>query len=713
MNTAWEVGDVGEGNQGVAAAASEISDHDFRVLFTTHPTPMWVYDPQTLRFLVVNAAATALYGYSAEDYRRMSVLDIRPPSERQRMIEAVKTRSDIERPERWQHLKADGEIIEVLTYGREVRFNGVVAILAIVQDRSEVTKAHREASDVRTLLDSIVRNLPIGVFVKDMADDGRYVLYNEACGEIFSLDPAAVIGMLDHEVFPQTLAETFRRRDYIAMAGEGTFAVEDMLRRPDGTQRNARIVKRAIPTADGSAPRYLLGLAEDVTERRSFETRIAHLAMHDTLTGLPNRAFFTEAVHALATKASRESPVALLYLDIDHFKTINDSMGHPAGDALLRGIAARLRSLVLPGDMVARLGGDEFAIALPLSEGGRHDTRLQTFIRDLVAAFVAPFELEGVVEHVSCSIGVALAPEDGRDETVLLRNADLALYAAKEAGRATYRFYAPGMRLKAQKRHVLTMELRQSLSDGAFELHYQPIMALADDTLVGFEALIRWRHPERGLVLPGEFIEVAEETGLIVGIGEWVIRQACRVAAGWPEHIKIAVNLSPCQFRQVGLLVTVVSALAESRLRPDRLELEITESVFLSDSGHNIEVLNALRALGVRIAMDDFGTGYSSLSYLRSFTFDKIKMDRSFVAGLDAEPGNLAIIKAVVGLGLGFNATTTAEGVETAEQLQRLRAEGLDEAQGHLLGRPMPASDAARLIAGSGRGETGLLRRAG
>jgi predicted signal transduction protein with EAL and GGDEF domain len=341
-------------------------------------------------------------------------------------------------------------------------------------------------------------------------------------------------------------------------------------------------------------------------------------------------------------------------------------------------------------------------------------SRAPLFAERLLSSFAAPFDLEGIAEHVSCSVGIALAPQHGNDVNTLMRNADLALYAAKAAGRSTYKVYERSMRLAAQRRHDLTLELRRALGDGEFALDYQPIMSLVDDSIVGFEALIRWRHPQRGLISPTEFIPLAEETGLVIAIGDWVIREACRVAAGWPATMKVAVNLSVCQFRQVGLLATVVSALAETGLPPDRLELEITESVFLSENKQNIHLLHALKELGVRIAIDDFGTGYSSLSYLRFIPFDKIKVDHTFVADIDTDPGSVAILRAVIGLGSSFGATTTAEGVETQEQLHRLQAEGINQVQGYLIGRPMPAREIPQFMARRrGANPASLERKAG
>lgn len=684
---------AGSGIEGLEAA----EDEDFKTLFVTHPTPMWVYDPETLGFLTVNDAAMRLYGYSREDYARMTVLDIRPERERNRMRAAVKSLSDLGRAERWQHLKANGEVMEVLTYGRKARFNGVDAILAIVTDRTEVNRAYRQASDTRSLLDSIVSSLPIGVFVKDMEDGGRYILYNAACGEIVGFEPSFIIGRTDSHVFTPDQAQQFREQDRRAMETAGVLAFEESVERSDDSIRTIRTMKRAIPTMDGSLSRYLVGISQDITERRSYEERIAHIAMHDALTSLPNRSFFTNHITTLLSDAAGAGAFALMYIDIDHFKHVNDSMGHPAGDALLIEVAKRLKRLMGPSDIVARLGGDEFALIFMLDREDRLDT--ETLADNVMRAFAKPFHLDGVQEHVDCSVGIALAPEDGDDVNTLLRNADLALYAAKADGRSTFRFYESAMRFNAERRHGLTLELRQALAAEEFELHYQPVLSLADDRISGFEALVRWRHPQRGLLGPAEFISVAEETGLISNLGEWVLRKACRTAAGWPSDIKVAVNLSPSQFKQVGLLATVVSALDEAGLHPSRLELEITESVLLAQNGQNLQLLHALRDLGVRIAMDDFGTGYSSLSYLRSFPFDKIKMDRSFVSGIGTDPGSMAIVKAVTGLGSGFNLTTTAEGVETPDQLARLRREGFGEIQGYLFARPMPATDALAFIA--------------
>lgn len=659
---------------------------DFRSLFKTHPSPMWVYDPQTLKFLIVNDAARDLYGYSQAAFAAMTVLDIRPAAERNRMLDAVQHRTDMETAQRWTHLKAGGQTFEVLTYGREICFDGKAAILAIVQDRTEVNAARREVDATQSLLDSIVDNLPIGVFVKDMANEGRYILFNEACGGIIGQRSKDIVGKSDDAIFSDEQAVVFREQDRLAFETATTVSFEETVHTLRGVSRIMKTAKRVLPAPKGQAPRYILGISQDVTEERSVEAKLAHLAMHDSLTGLPNRAFFSESIIRQIAVATPEKPIALLYIDVDHFKHINDSKGHAAGDMLLRQVAERLLQLAEKNDLVARLGGDEFALVLKMTDAGR----AQRFADLLLLSLSVPFDLDGVREHVTCSIGIAMAPEHGNDADVLMRDADLALYAAKGSGRSTYRFYQKDMRLEAERRHQLTLELREALQNDEFELFYQPIIRLDNDRLSGFEALIRWRHPKRGLIAPAEFIPVAEETGMIVPIGDWVLREACRTAAQWPNDLKIAVNLSVYQFRHASLLASVVAVLDETGLYPGRLEIEITESVLLSEVEQSLSLLRALKELGIRIAIDDFGTGYSSLSYLRSFSFDKIKLDRSFVAGIETDPGNLAIVRAVVGIASGFNAVTLAEGIETEEQLAKLRAEGYDEVQGFLLGRPMP-----------------------
>jgi diguanylate cyclase (GGDEF)-like protein len=433
---------------------------------------------------------------------------------------------------------------------------------------------------------------------------------------------------------------------------------------------------------------------EDVTERRRNEQRVAYMARHDALTGLPNRLHFRERTEEALPLLKRGGSFAVLCIDLDHFKEVNDTLGHPSGDILLRCVADRLRANVRESDILARLGGDEFAI---VQTGLQRPEEVTGLAGRIVEVLSEPYEVDGQEVLVGTSVGIAIAPNDGDDPDQLLKNADMALYRAKADGRGTFRFFEVEMDARLQARRKLEMELRKAVVQGEFEVHYQPIVDLKDNQVTAFEALVRWQHPERGLVMPDDFVPVAEDIGLIGPIGEWVLREACAEAANWPNRIRVAVNLSPSQFRKT-LVPTVIQALASSGLSASRLDLEITESVLLQNNDATMGMLRQLHDLGVRISMDDFGTGYSSLSYLHSFPFDKIKIDRSFVTDLEARSDRAAIVRAVAGLGCTLGMKTTAEGVETPEQLEWLRSEGCTEVQGFLFSQPRPAEEIFELI---------------
>jgi diguanylate cyclase (GGDEF)-like protein len=436
-------------------------------------------------------------------------------------------------------------------------------------------------------------------------------------------------------------------------------------------------------------------LFTDITELKRGERQIRHLAYHDGLTGLSNRVVFHQRVEeALARAKERGTTIAVLCLDLDHFKNVNDTLGHPAGDELLKVVAARLRSCLRDTDTVARLGGDEFGIVVTDLQDPDYATTLAWRLLDAVSQ---PVDLNGQQAVTSASIGIVMSAID-LETTQLLKNADLALYRAKADGRATFRFFEAEMDARAQERRMMEMDLRHAVARGQLELHYQAQVDLYSDQILGFEALVRWRHPERGLIAPGAFIPLAEETGLIIRLGEWVIRQACADAARWPKPVRVAVNVSPAQFKDEQLVSIIARALEDSGLAPDRLEIEITESLLLRDAEANLKMLQELRDLGVHISMDDFGTGYSSLQNLRSFPFDKIKIDQSFVSDLERRPDAPAIIRAVLGLGQSLGMITCAEGVETEQQLNYLRDEGCIEVQGYYYSRPKPAAEAVRLL---------------
>ncbi|HEX8938032.1 MAG TPA: EAL domain-containing protein [Sphingomicrobium sp.] len=433
-------------------------------------------------------------------------------------------------------------------------------------------------------------------------------------------------------------------------------------------------------------------MVDKIAER---ERRITQLAFNDTLTGLPNRTMFQQTLeHYFRAAEGDGKPFALHCLDLDQFKVINDTLGHPAGDALLVETARRVRQAAR-GHFVARLGGDEFVVLQSLGDDRDSIDRLA---REILLAIAQPLNIDGNEFLASTSIGIAIAPQDGEEGGTLLRNADLALYRAKEAGRGTYAFFEQSLNERAQQRRQLEADLRLALERGEFELYYQPLFDLEQNRICSFEALLRWRHPKRGLVSPSEFVSVAEDTGLIVPIGAWVIREACARSAHWPDNIRIAVNVSPVQFHRGALNETIMRALADSGLAPQRLEVEITESIFLDGGEATLRLLHALRTLGVRIALDDFGTGYSSLSYLQSFPFDKLKIDRSFIQNLLTRDGAIAIVHAITELANALGIETTAEGVEETAQLMELRAHGCSSVQGYLFAEPMSASDVERLF---------------
>jgi len=437
---------------------------------------------------------------------------------------------------------------------------------------------------------------------------------------------------------------------------------------------------------------------EDITDRQRAEERIVHMARHDALTDLPNRLMLRERLDHELKRVKRGECLAVLCLDLDHFKSVNDTLGHPIGDELLKIVAERLRRCTREPDTIARLGGDEFAIIMTGMEKPTDAVALAKRIRDSITK---PYHIDGHQIVADISIGISLAPMDATEPDQLLKNADMALYGAKGDGRGTYRFFEPEMDAKMKTRRELEMDLRGALVNAEFELYYQPLVNLKTNEITTFEALVRWNHPVRGLISPADFIPVAEETGLIIQLGEWVLRRACQETAQWPGHIKVAVNLSPSQLKSRNLTQLVVSALAESGMQANRLQLEITETVLMHNTFNTLATLHQLRALGVQIAMDDFGTGYSSLSYLRSFPFDKIKIDRSFIQDLSNGAEPLAIVHAVAGLAKSLNMISTAEGVETQQQLDTLQAVGCTEMQGYLFSHARPAADIVRLFLGT------------
>jgi diguanylate cyclase (GGDEF)-like protein/PAS domain S-box-containing protein len=550
-------------------------------------------------------------------------------------------------------------------------------------------RAGRAATDEggeQQLLDMILNNMSQGVLMFDA--DMRLVFCNQGYVEMYGLSPEMAAGctlrdLIDHGVATGTF--TGEPDEYIEkLLGElakGKTS-NDIIKTKDG--RTFSIVNK--PLSGGG----WLATHEDITERQRTEERIVHMARHDALTDLPNRVLLRERLEHELKRVKRGEMLAVLCLDLDRFKSVNDTLGHPVGDELLKVVSDRLRGCTREPDTIARLGGDEFAIIMTAIQQATDAAALARRIRESI---VKPFHLDGHQIVVDISIGISVAPLDATTPDQLLKNADMALYGAKGDGRGVYRFFEPEMDARMKARRDLEMDLRNALVNSEFELYYQPLVNLETNEITSFEALLRWHHPVRGTISPAEFIPIAEETGLIVPLGEWVLRTACLETAKWPKDVKVAVNLSPAQLKARNVVEVVMSALEESGLPAKRLQLEITESVLMNNTFGTLATLHKLRELGVQIAMDDFGTGYSSLSYLRSFPFDKIKIDRSFIQDISSAAEPLAIVHAVAGLAKCLNMVSTAEGVETRQQMETLQNVGCTEMQGYFFSKAKPAAE--------------------
>ena len=565
---------------------------------------------------------------------------------------------------------------------------------ARIKRQYELGKEQEEALRIRNFqFDTAINNMSQGLCFFDA--DHKLIVANERFVEMYDIPPDKVgpgtpltdIVDLRYQAgsFPAMSRDEYVRwRTNVAVSNEAKDSIVELM-----NGKTVKIRHRPMPDSGWVATH------EDITEQRRAEVKIEHMAHHDALTDLANRALLNERLEQALVHVHDGQMVAVHHLDLDQFKAVNDTFGHPAGDMLLKTVAERLRSLARDTDTIARMGGDEFVIVqAPISD----PTEATTLAQEIIAWISEPYDIDGQQAIVGTSIGIAVSPGDGDAPDKLLRNADLALYRAKGDGRGTFRFFESAMDEQMQARRVMELDLRKALPAGEFELYYQPVVNLESKEISGFEALIRWNHPEAGQIPPATFIPLAEEIGFIVPLGEWVIREACLAAARWPEHLNVAVNISAVQFRGSSLMTVIVNALATSGLHPTRLEIEITESVLLQDREATLAVLHRLRSLGIRIAMDDFGTGYSSLTYLQSFPFDKIKIDRSFVKDITENAGSLYIVRAEAALANGMGMAATAEGVETSEQLDKIAAVGCTEMQGFLFSKPLPVAEIERLF---------------
>jgi diguanylate cyclase (GGDEF)-like protein/PAS domain S-box-containing protein len=588
------------------------------------------------------------------------------------------------------------------------KLNGHMAIRINITNRK---RSEEELCRTKKFIDTVIEHIPLPIIVKDVtgleadAHDSKFTLFNRAYEELTGDTRIQLLGKTAHKVFPKERADLIVQADNKALQSDQGV---DTSEHPIATAHNGTrlvIAKKTIIRDENDKPQYLLTVVDDVTERRRSEQRILHMAHYDPLTDLPNRVTSAETINATLDRAAANGEqFAVLSIDLDRFKEANDTYGHTVGDGVLVEVALRLQAAA-EGAFLARIGGDEFMLIVA---DGAQPAAAAALADRLLATLVDDIEAEGNHLKLGMSIGVAVYPTDGLDAKTLMINADAALYRAKAETRGAAIFFEPEMSERLCKRRELQEDLRSAIDRGELLLHYQPQVKMTGKT-VGFEALVRWQCPKRGMVSPGTFIPVAEESGLIITIGEWVLREACREAASWPQPLTIAVNVSPIQFRHGDLPSVVHSILLETGLAPGRLELEITEGVLINDFSRAISILNRLKSLGVKIAMDDFGTGYSSLSYLHAFRYDKIKIDRSFVCDLETNHHSRAIARAAIGLGKSLDLLILAEGVETEAQHAFLKQEGCDKVQGYLTGRPLPIADYVELI---GRQTTAQLNYA-
>jgi diguanylate cyclase (GGDEF)-like protein/PAS domain S-box-containing protein len=683
-----EIGEIVRTRAEAEAAIAEArkSHERLREAIDILPQGIVFLDPDG-RYILWNKKYSEIYSRSSDLFQPGARLadTIRIGVERGDYPEAI-GREEAWIAERLERLHQPGERHEqVLADGRciliEERLTGDGGVIGL---RVDITELKQREASFRLMFDSN----PVPMIVCAL-DDERILGVNDAA--------------VEHYGYSRAEFEKLTIRAVQAFASEPPWAGERSSDeqatrtwkhvRADGTLIDLAIYSRHL--VYGERPAILLALM-DITERKRAEARVAFMAQHDALTGLPNRNLLRQQMDEMLLHTRRSADkVAVLVLGLDNFKAVNDTLGHGIGDKLLRGVAKRLRSTLREEDTLARLNSDEFAI---VHCGMVRPEDAVMLARRLLEAIGDPFLLDGHSVVIGASIGIAMAPGDGDESEKLLKSADMALSRAKNDSRGTFSFFESGMDARAQTRRKIEIDLRDAIQNDVLRPYYQPLIDLATGRVTGFEALARWPHPERGMISPAEFIPVAEETGLINGLGGLMLRRACKDAASWPDDVSVAVNLSPLQFRTGNLLSIVMDALKQSGLPAKRLELEITETLLLEKSGQVLATLHALRALGVRISMDDFGTGYSSLSYLRSFPFDKIKIDASFVRGLAANREAQAIIRSIVSLGVGLGVTITAEGIETEAELSCLRSEGCHEGQGFLFSGARPNAEIVGLL---------------
>ena len=679
----------------------EGDDTSFQNLFETAGVGVAEVDVRSGRFVEVNACMCEMLRCPREELLQLGPSAFHPQADR----DALQSQwmAALRESGRWErevcHIGLDGAEVwshVVVTVRTRDADGAPLRAVAVVQDATQSRRLAETLRQNQELLRLGQQAGRIGTFSRDIRTGA--MLFGPEMLDIFGFPRDAAprnfgdflnaIPTDDRIAFQAALGELFRRR-------EPEIVFEHRIQRQnDGETRYLELRARYFYDEAGE-PLRSVGVVIDLTERKEAERRIEYAAHHDLLTGLPNRALFQDRLHQACKLVERGGAAAVVCLDLDRFKDINDTRGHAFGDALLRQVAERLQTQVRGGDTLARLGGDEFAV---LMFGLREPEEAGQLARRLHESFAEPFNVAGARVSVGVCLGIALAPRDGESAEDLMKAADLALNGAKSQPQRGWRYFESGMNAQALARHALESDLHAALAGGEFELHYQPLIDIAARRVKSFEALVRWRHPVRGLVPPMTFIPVCERNGLILPLGAFVLRRACEEAARWPAPIGVAVNVSAVQMGDPALVDTVAQALAQSGLEPERLELEITETALLEDTQATLDLLRRLKGLGVRIALDDFGAGHSSLGYLQSFPFDKVKIDRAFAAHVEQSRRGAAIVKAMLQLCAALDLTTTVEGVETQAQLDALAALGAQTAQGYLFSPPRPAGEVAGLI---------------
>ena len=583
-------------------------------------------------------------------------------------------------------------------------------LIAVFEDITDRRSLSRELENTKKFLELVVDNIPVSLIVERVSD-GRYLLANRSAETILNRRREEVTGLTAADILNPREAKLIIARDEAAIKKRGLLTEEHPISTKDGLR--LFLTRRMIVVDEAGQPQYLIKTHEDVTDRRQTESRMAHMAYHDGLTDLPNRAAFLQALtQMIEACAAIGEEFAVITVDLDGLKEINDVFGHATGDRLLIEVARRMQA-VARGGVVARLSGDEFGLIID----GKQPAAGMLLAEQIAETMGQEFEIDGKLVRTGVTTGISVFPHNGGDAAALLANSGAALFRAKAKSRGSISLYEPEMDQQIRDRRALHQDLSVAVKNGELSLHFQPQAVTGDSVdqseIIGFEALARWMHPVRGFISPADFIPLAEESGLIVELGEWILRQACREAASWPRPLQIAVNLSPVQFTHGDLVGLVHSILLETGLAPGRLELEITEGVLIEDFDRGLALLRRLKALGVRVSMDDFGSGYSSLSYLQAFPFDMIKIDRAFVLNLGRNPQSAAIVRAVIGLGHAMDMSIVAEGVETADQLGFLAGQGCDAVQGYLIGKPLPINQYAALVGRPGASAVELARKTG